>query len=141
MRAGRAAGGNAINYSVTRLISAVGFALLLRASASAADMGPTSQTLDAMRGEAVSNPDLFFDGMDSRVTSPLPIYYAPLPAVPATVPDDTRFDSRRIAPGLTLQRPVPASKGSSGSGSMGTVLMFALGAALVAAAVLLLLFL
>lgn len=103
-------------------------------------MGPASQTLDAMRGEAVSNPDLFFDGMDSRVTSPMPIYYAPLPAVPATVPDDTRFDSRRIAPGLTLHQPVPASKGSS-SGSMGTVLMFALGAALVAAAVLLLLFL
>jgi hypothetical protein len=125
---------------VTRLISAVGLALLLRASAPAAEMGPTSQTLDAMRGEAVSNPDLFFDGMDSRVTSPLPVYYAPLPAVPATMPGDTSFDSRRIAPGLTLHRPVPASKGS-GSSSMGTVLMFALGAALVAAAVLLLLFL
>jgi len=127
---------------VTRLLSAAGFALLLCASAPAADMGPASQTLDAMRGEAVSNPDHFFDGMDARVTSPLPVYYAPLPAVPETLPDDTIFDSRRIAPGLTLHQPISAARSSTASsGSMGTVLMFALGAALVAAAVLLLLFL
>lgn len=105
-------------------------------------MGPASQTLEAMRGEAVSNPDRFFDGMDSRVTSPMPIYYAPLPAVTAAMPGDTTFDSRSVAPGLTIHTPMhPAKDSSSSSGSMGTVLMFALGAALVAAAVLLLLFL
>jgi hypothetical protein len=111
--------------------------------ASAATMGPAAQTLEALRGAAVDAPDRFFDGMDQRVTVLAPSSFVALPKDLEPAAADASFDSRVVAPGVTVHRPVPPeprapSRAEGFSG--GTVLLVA-GAALIAAAVLLLLFL
>ncbi|MFI5346790.1 MAG: hypothetical protein ACHQ51_10490 [Elusimicrobiota bacterium] len=122
----------------------------LLAPASAAPLGPTAQTLEAIHGTAVNDPARFFDGMDSRVNLLEPTAYAPLPAVAEEKPAETRFDSREIAPGLTLHEPVPPSAAtavppvrdqSARGGSPSLAMILAVCASVALAAALLLIFL
>lgn len=90
---------------MTRLGLAALFSFL-GASAFAAALEPAAQTLEAMHGASISDPDRFFDGLASRVHLVEPVAYAPLPEPPPA--PVVQFDSRRVAPGVTLHTPLPA---------------------------------
>lgn len=118
--------------------------LLVWKPAAAATLGPASQTLEALRGSAVTDPDAFFDGLAGRVSVVTPSSFVALPQVRARVPDarfDTRFDSRVVAPGVTVHRPLTRSerRAASAESPVSTQALFIVGAALVGVAVLLLL--
>lgn len=130
-----------------KTLAALLLAPLCAAPAFAAGLGPSTQTLEAMHGSAIANPNNFFDGLDARVSALQPVEYAPLPLAPQTKPVepiDTGFDSHVIAPGLTVHHPVPPqdvrpTSGSEGISGMTIVLIVA--AAVVGVALLLLLLL
>ncbi|MDE2142345.1 MAG: hypothetical protein KGL74_14060 [Elusimicrobia bacterium] len=126
-----------------RFFLAAALLSLFSSAASAAPMGPAAQTLEALHGTAVNDPARFFDGMSDRVSVVEPSGYVALPPAPAEPPAEIKFDSRRIAPGLTLHEPVPplpkASRARAAASS--DAVYYVIGASLVAAAVLLLLLL
>lgn len=103
-----------------RTLAAPLFFLLLAAPAAAAVVGPTSQTLEALRGSAGSNDDgaKLFDGYGERVRSLAPVEYAPLPPAPVQPPAaPVTFDSRRVAPNVVLHAPAERAPRDASAGT------------------------
>jgi hypothetical protein len=91
---------NAINYTVKNfLAAAVLFFPAASASASAADLGPATQTLVALNATPVADSAHFFDGLNARVESPVPTEYLPLPAADRA-PADVKPVASAIVPAV-----------------------------------------
>jgi hypothetical protein len=123
-------------------------ALLVPAAfASAAGLGPTTQTLEAIHGTAVTDPARFFDGLESRVNVLEPMGYAPLPPAPEDKPAETRLESHAAATELAVREPLPPEPSTRPrgeaprSGAVDWTTILAVGLSVALAAALLLIFL